>query len=291
MRIERDRLALCSWSLGNDPRRIASVFEATGIRGLHLDVAALKGADAGAFATAIRSGEWRVSALMIAFDQEDYASLESIRKTGGIVPDADWPRNRLAVLEGLDRAKELGVGLLSFHAGFIDASSGNRSLLLDRMRELADAAAERDVGLLMETGQEPPEALRDFLETASHPALGVNFDPANVILYGVGNPLAAVRILAPWIRHVHVKDALPASLSGRWGSEVPWGAGAVGAKEFLSTLREIGYAGTLAVEREAGEKREADVRHALGLLLSGAEERTRTPSEGNENIRESPSDD
>ena len=97
--------------------------------------------------------------------------------------------------------------------------------------------------ILMETGQENAETLRDFLEELSHPALGVNFDPANMILYGKGDPILALETLSPWVKHVHIKDARRSSVAGEWGKEVPWGEGDFDNEEFLKTLTRIGYQG------------------------------------------------
>ena len=120
--------------------------------------------------------------------------------------------------------------------------------------------------LLLETGQETAADLRRCLEDLNHPALRVNFDPANMILYGKGYPIAAVRTLAPWIKHVHIKDAVQSAVPGKWGSEVPWGDGEVGSNEFIQTLEEIGYTGALAIEREAGDTRKNDIKLAVNRL-------------------------
>ena len=81
-----------------------------------------------------------------------------------------------------------------------------------------------------------------------------------------GDPIEAVRILAPWIKHVHVKDAVKTSVPGEWGTEVPWGDGEVGCDRFIQALDEIGYAGALAIEREGGESRGEDIKLAADRL-------------------------
>ena len=139
--------------------------------------------------------------------------------------------------------------------------------LIERTKMLADKADEYNITLLMETGQESADELRYFLEKLHHPALGVNFDPANMILYGKGNPVEAVGILGPWIKHVHIKDALQTKTPGAWGSEVVWGTGEVGADKFLRALKSAGFAGALAVEREAGDDRLGDIKIAVSKLI------------------------
>ena len=204
---------------------------------------------------------------MINFPQEDYSTLESIKATGGIVPDDCWRGNRELALKAIELTAELKVRFLSMHFGFIDIKNPVKArTLTERTRMLADKASERNITLLMETGQESAGELRDFLEKLHHPALGVNFDPANMILYGKGNPVEAVGVLGPWIKHVHIKDAMQTKTPGTWGSEVIWGAGEVGADKFLRALKSAGFAEALAVEREGGDNRLGDIKAAVNLL-------------------------
>ncbi|MEI6516953.1 MAG: sugar phosphate isomerase/epimerase family protein, partial [bacterium] len=135
-----------------------------------------------------------------------------------------------------------------------------------RMRDLADIALNRGLTLLMETWQETAADMRKFLVDMDHPALGINFDPANMILYGKGNPVKAVKTLGPWIRHVHIKDAKKSKKRGEWGAEVPWGKGEVDGKAFLRGLRAAGFKGAFAIEREAGSNRMGDIKSALKIL-------------------------
>ena len=155
------------------------------------------------------------------------------------------------------------------HAGFIDENDISYSeKFYERIISLAEAAGEKNIMLLLETGQETAEELRGFLEELDHPAIGVNFDPANMILYDKGNPIEAVRVLAPWVRHIHVKDANRTTQPGTWGAEVPWGNGQVQTEAFLNALEEIEFDGTLAIEREAGDDRFGDVKLAAERLSS-----------------------
>jgi sugar phosphate isomerase/epimerase len=89
-----------------------------------------------------------------------------------------------------------------------------------------------------------------------------------MILYDKGDPIEALKLLAPWIKHVHIKDAVKSEVKGGWGSEVPWGEGQVGAEKFMETLNSISYRGAVAVEREAGEKRIEDIKSAIKILTA-----------------------
>ncbi len=258
----KNPIGICSWSLRNDLAEVSLVLEETGLSHIHLGIDAL-----GEFRDAIAQNSWIVTCTMIGFPQEDYSSLESIRETGGIIPDDCWEQNRALVLEAIELTAGLGVPFLSTHAGFIDhTDAGGYRKFCARVRELAEAAQAENIMLLLETGQETASDLRRCLEDLNHPALGVNFDPANMILYSKGDPIAAVRTLAPWIKHVHIKDAVKSDVPGEWGTEVPWGDGEVGNNKFIQTLEEIGYTGALAIEREAGDTRMNDIKLAVDRL-------------------------
>ena len=204
---------------------------------------------------------------MISFEQEDYSTLDSIRRTGGIIPDYCWESNRELVQWAVKTTSQLKVKYLQFHFGFIDLRENDYTYkLLDRAKEVGDVAGESGIKILFETGQETAETLHEFLERLNHPALAVNFDPANMILYDKGNPIEALHTLGPWIRHLHVKDATRTKQPGTWGAEVPWGKGEVGAGAFINALKEIGFKGAMAIEREAGNDRPGDIKLAIEKL-------------------------
>jgi len=256
-------IGICSWSLQTDVAGVADAMDKIGIEHVHLAVRAAVEGNGDDYLTAVQKQNWTVSGTMIDFPQEDYSTLESIKVTGGIGPDEYWEQNRELFLGAVEVTVKLGVKYLSLHAGFIDESDpAYIKKFYDRIRFLADAAGRKDIMLLLETGQETAEELKYFMEELNHPAIGVNFDPANMILYDKGNPIDAVRVLAPWIKHIHIKDAIRTTQPGTWGAEVPWGDGQVGTEAFLNVLEEIGFEGVLAIEREAGDDRFGDIKLA-----------------------------
>ena len=262
-------LAVCSWSLRTDLYGVAQAMRQLGFSRVNLALKPAFREDGDAYLEAVGAQPWTISAATIGFFHEDYSSLESIRATGGIVPDAYWDENREMGLRAIDITATLSVPFLTLHAGFIEDDDPVKARLFrDRVVRLADAAGERGIALLMETGQETANCLRDLLEELNHPALGINFDPANMILYGKGDPVEAVRMLGRWIRHVHIKDAIAAGIPGTWGTEVPWDQGQVGSASFLRALETIDYNGALAIERESGDNRLEDIRQAAGLLTA-----------------------
>jgi len=210
-----------------------------------------------------------VASGMLATVGEDYSSIAAIHRTGGIVPDDTWPASRELACKVIDKAAQLGLALVTFHAGFIpdDAADPTYALVRDRLRQLADFAGERNVALGLETGQESAATLGAFLADLDRDNVGVNFDPANMLLYGSGDPIEAVTLLAPHLRQVHIKDATPAGKVGEWGAEVVVGTGDVDWTTFAATLRQGGYQGDLMIEREAGDNRIDDIATARRFAL------------------------
>jgi L-ribulose-5-phosphate 3-epimerase len=249
----------------NNTTELATLMAEVGITHTHLALGPAFEPDGQTYLGTIKKQGWQLTATMIGFAQEDYSTLETIKRTGGIVPDNCWEQNKKLVLDAIKLTASLGAQYLEFHVGFIEPAN---TVLADRTKYLADAAAKEGVVLLMETGQETARMLAEFLETLAHPSLAVNFDPANMILYGKGEPTEAVKILGKWIRHVHCKDALQSPVSGQWGNEVVWGSGHVGGDVFLKALKQTGFAGALSIEREAGATRVKDIKHAAQILQS-----------------------
>ena len=262
-------IGVCSWSLGSSVAEVGRGVAELGLSEVHLAIGpATEGRDPG-YVSAVQGQGWSIIATMIDFPQEDYSTLETIRRTGGIAPDDCWERSRRIFLEAVEVTARLGVKSLSMHLGFIDhRDKAYAQKMHDRTAYLADQAAGHGITVLLETGQETAPDLRVFLESLSHPALAVNLDPANMILYGKGDPVAAVEVLSPWIRHVHIKDAVGTLQPGTWGTEVRWAEGQVHAKAFLDALKRNGFQGTLAVERESGDSRFEDIQLAVERLVA-----------------------
>jgi len=257
-------IGVCSWSFHEPLETVAHLMKELGVEHIHLAVGPALSGDSRKWMAMVRSFGWTITSTMIGFGHEDYSTLETIRLTGGIVPDDHWETDRDLVARAVEVTRELKVPFLSFHAGFLDQRDPVRArTFATRMKTLADCAQAAGVKLLLETGQETAEDLAAFLRSLTHPAVRVNFDPANMILYGKGKPVEAAKVLAPWISHIHVKDAKAAAVPGSWGTETPWGDGEVGGVAFLKALDAVGFNGALAIEREGGTGRMQDVRKAL----------------------------
>ena len=277
--VTAENLGVCSWSFQKPLDDVAAEMKKLGLTRIHLALqpflegGSRHGAAEGAAAldrvkARLASGEWKLSATMIGFPQEDYSTLDTIKKTGGVVPDDVWEANKKIVVAGAKLSAELKSPVLTLHAGFLDESDPVAlKKYTDRVKFIVDTCGEAGVPVAFETGQETAADLAKFMPTV--PGAGVNFDPANMILYAKGNPVEAVRTLAPWIRHVHLKDAVLTKKPGTWGTEVPWGDGEVDAPRFLAELKAAGYKGNFAIEREGGNDRTGDIALAAKRLLKG----------------------
>jgi sugar phosphate isomerase/epimerase len=218
---------------------------------------------------ALRGSHLEMTAAMIGYPGEDYTTPATIKNTGGFGDPGTRPERLAMFRRAVDTTAELGLKILASHAGFIpEPGDPGRVPFLDCLYEAADYASSRKVTFAMETGQESAELLRRTLDELAMDSLKINFDPANMILYDMGDPIHAVEVLGPDIVHVHVKDAIAPEVKGQWGAEVPLGEGEVGMKAFIEALAAIDYAGPLVVEREVGTQAERvqDIKDGILLL-------------------------
>jgi sugar phosphate isomerase/epimerase len=192
---------------------------------------------------------------------EDYSTLDAIRLTGGVVPDNTWDANWQNIQATALNAQALGLKLVTFHAGFLPHQPDDPTFdtLQDRIRRIARLFAKYGIQLGLETGQEDAATLVSFLKQLAEPNVGVNFDPANMLLYDKGDPISALRALGPWLRQCHIKDAIRTTLPGAWGQEVPVGQGQVDWPAFFETLADLRFGGFCCIEREACDQRLEDI--------------------------------
>src|SRR5215471_2502392 len=219
-------------------------------------------------AAALKAG-LRLTGAMLGFPGEDYTTPQTIQKSGGFGNPATRPERLQRFQWALDRTLALGLKDLMLHAGFLpEPGDPDRKPFLDTLSKVSDLAQAQGVTVAFETGQETAELLRRTLDELKCPNLKVNFDPANMILYDKGDPIRAVEVLGPDIRSVHVKDANRTTTPGTWGEEVPLGRGQANIRQFVQTLKKVGYRGPLCIEREVGdqEQRVADIAHGIRFL-------------------------
>jgi L-ribulose-5-phosphate 3-epimerase len=210
-----------------------------------------------------------MTGAMLGFPGEDYTTPQTIKETGGFGNPATRAERIERLQWALDRTLALGLTDLTLHAGFLpEPDDPQRKPMLDTLAQAGQLAADKGITLAFETGQETAELLRRTLDELRAPNLKVNFDPANMLLYDMGDPIRAVEILGADLRSVRVKDARRTKRPGQWGDEVPLGEGEVNIPGFLQALKRVGYTGPLVIEREVGNQasRLRDVATGLARL-------------------------
>ena len=213
-----------------------------------------------------------VTCVFAGFEGESYANIPAVAQTVGLVPKATRRARTQELLEIADFARLLDVDVVGLHVGFVphDRRSADYQDIVAVTRVVCDHLARNRQALHLETGQEPADMLLAFLGDVERDNLFVNFDPANMILYGVGEPLPALRKLGAYVRSVHCKDAKWSSQPGMtWGTEVPIGLGDVDFSGYLRALADIGYVGPLTIEREIPSepaRQKAEIAAAIALL-------------------------
>lgn len=189
----------------------------------------------------------------------------------------------------VDLALELGGSIVTTHIGVVpeDVQSERYKVMQEACNELAAYAHQNGAWFAIETGPEPADRLRAFLDSLDTKGVGVNLDPANLVMVTDDDPVAAVYTLAPYIVHTHAKDGVLLQKTdpqiiydffaeGGIGDmrleeyflETPLGQGKVPFDSYLSALKEIHYAGYLTIEREVGADPIADIRTAVAFLQS-----------------------
>lgn len=263
------KIGVCSWSLCPEgPEDLIEKIQSTGVNAVQLALDPIRvnwGIDA---IEQIRAAGIEILSGMMMMEGEDYSTPATIRVTGGVRPDEHWDQNLENAAENARIAKETGISLVSFHAGFIphEIDDPERAQMIDRLVTFTGVFNDANCRVALETGQETAATLLSVLNEISLPDLGVNFDPANMLLYGMGDPVTALDELAAHIFQLHVKDAHPSSHPDQWGSEEPAGNGAVDWSGFFGVLQDRQIVGDLVIEREAGEQRVEDVIQARNLI-------------------------
>ncbi len=261
------------WSQSGDPGESIAALKRLGVRCGQLGVPGdLDLACASAWRDALARESFTVYTVFAAYNGESYADIPTVQRTVGFIPPATRAEREARTLAVSDFAAALGVPSIATHIGFIpeDDTDPDYIAVREMVRRVCDHAARNGQKFALETGQEPAEALRSFLIDVNRENIGINFDPANMILYGTGDPVEALGILGEHVLSVHCKDGVwpPENVAGALGRERPLGAGDVGMERFLGQLKAIGYRGPLSIERETQDRAERlrDIESAVSLL-------------------------
>ena len=187
----------------------------------------------------------------------------------------------------VDLAVDVGTRVVTTHIGVVpeDESSERFETMRKACYELGEYAASKGVTFAIETGPETADRLKSFLMAVDSKGIGVNMDPANLVMVTGDDPVKAVHTLADYIVHTHAKDGrnlqpcdaeriyagfaeggIEGLNFGDYFEEVPLGEGDVDFDAYLAALKEIGFDGFLTIEREVGGDPAGDIKAAIDFL-------------------------
>lgn len=189
--------------------------------------------------------------------------------TLGIVPVEYRYARMVELMHGSDFAKKLGVNQIATHFGFLPEcpTDAQYAPILSAIKAVARHCKANGQYLLFETGQETPVTILRFIEDSGCDNLGINLDPANLIMYGKANPVDALTVFGKYVRDIHAKDGNYPTNGRNLGPEMALGKGSVNFPAFIRKLREIGYDGPITIEREIeGDEQTRDIVMAKKML-------------------------
>lgn len=187
----------------------------------------------------------------------------------------------------IDLALNMGTNIVTTHIGVVphDENSETYKIMQAACNELAEYANSQGAFFAIETGPEPADRLKKFLDSLSSRGVGVNLDPANLVMVTDDDPVKAVHTLKDYIVHTHAKDGVMLEKTdpqiiydffaeggigdlnlAKYFLETPLGEGKVDFKEYLKALDDIGFKGYLTIEREAGDNPYDDIELAVNFL-------------------------
>ena len=271
--LEDLEIGLMFWA-GPDAKATLKQVKSFGVRAGQLGFPGalpLEGA-AEAWDKALTEEHFTAITAVCAYIGEDYADIPTVQRTVGLVPHKTRAERIARTKAVSDVARQLGIDSVACHIGFVPENEQEPLYgeIRDVTRELCDYCGTNGQSFTLETGQEPAKVLLRFIEDVKRANLKINFDPANMILYGTGDPIEALDVLAKYVISVHCKDGdwPPRDKPAALGVEKALGEGSVHVEQFIHKLKEVGYRGVLSVEREEPdqEKRTADLRKGVALL-------------------------
>jgi len=189
--------------------------------------------------------------------------------TIGLVPLKTRKMRLKALKKASNFTRWVGVESITTHVGFIPENPRNPIYisLIDALKNVAKFCAENGQSFWFETGQETPVTLLRTIEDVGAENLGINLDPANLLMYGKANPVDALDIFGRYVRGVHAKDGEYPTNGRELGKEKPLGEGRVNFPLLISKLKALGYKGALTIEREiSGPQQIEDIKKAKKFL-------------------------
>jgi sugar phosphate isomerase/epimerase len=216
-----------------------------------------------------RTSGVRMTALWAGYSGKVVWNFVEGPQTLGLIPPEHRARRVGEQKRAADFAKGLGVPAIITHLGFIPENAADPVFaeVVAAVREVAEHCQKLGLEYWFETGQETPVTMLRLIQQVGTGNLGVNLDPANLILYGRGNPVDALDVFGAYVRNVHAKDGLYPTDPMKLGREVKVGEGRVRFPDLVRQLKTIGFAGEFIIEREIkGDQQRKDIAETVGYL-------------------------
>ncbi|HTU25214.1 MAG TPA: sugar phosphate isomerase/epimerase family protein [Pirellulales bacterium] len=134
------------------------------------------------------------------------------------------------------------------------------------LSDLGDFGQRIGARLAAQTGSESGADLARLMAAMPAHSLGVDFDPAGLLIGGF-SPSEAIVDLARYVVQFRARDAVR-DFARRQTSEVPLGRGAVDLPELLGALEEYAFRGYVVVAREQPAETAGEIAAAVQFLKS-----------------------
>ena len=210
----------------------------------------------------------KITSVFIMFKGHIWNRVDGPR-TIGLVPPQTRACRAIHACKMSEWAKAAGIDIVTSHMGFIpeDPNDPVYPGFIECARDFISYCKDNGQMFVFETGQETPGTLRRAIEDVGLDNIGINLDPANLLMYGKGRPLEAVEVFGEYVRNTHCKDGFWPTDDKELGEEAPLGEGDVHFDKLLPALYAKGYRGPLTIEREiAGPQQIADIKRASEIL-------------------------
>ncbi len=256
-------------AIGRDPGAAIAKVRDLGLVSCQVFVSDFDPQDAAPLRRALDQNKIEATSLVVGGPGREVWDFYDGPLTIGLVP-RDTRAARIAHLKKTsDFAKQCGIPAVQTHCGFIPENPNDPLYkeVVTAMREVAEYCKRNGQNFRYETGQETPITLVRAIRDVGLDNQGVNFDLANLILYGKANPVDAIETLAPYVQGIHAKDGLFPTNAHQLGEEVPIGKGRVDFPLIIARLKQLQYGGAVTIEREiSGPRQIEDVRAAKEYL-------------------------
>ena len=255
--------------IGREPEDAISKVKSLGLPTCQVFVSEIDSRHAGPLRIALDKNQIEATALVVGGPGKEVYDFYQGPLTIGLVPRETRDRRITHIKEASDFAKECRIDAVQTHCGFIPENPNDPLYreTIAALREVVGYCKKNGQNFRYETGQETPITLIRAIEDVGLDNQGVNFDLANLILYGKANPVDAIELLGPYVQGIHAKDGLWPTNPKELGEEVPIGKGKVDFPRIIARLKEINYRGAVTIEREiSGAKQVEDVRAAKAYL-------------------------